>query len=181
MKEIVCKSCGSPELYKENGYLVCKYCGTRYLITAENKPEKESNIDLNADVEKLLRCCKEDPSRARKCAARILEIDPANIEAKKILDATENKSSNGCYIATCVYGSYDCPEVWTLRRFRDYTLDSIWLGRLFIKCYYAISPTLVRWFGETKWFKTFWKTKLDKLVFRLNRDGVDNTAYTDKY
>ena len=46
MKEIVCKSCGSPELYKENGYLVCKYCGTRYLITAENKPEKESNIDL---------------------------------------------------------------------------------------------------------------------------------------
>lgn len=22
---------------------------------------------------------------------------------------------NGCYIATCVYGSYDCPQVWTLR------------------------------------------------------------------
>lgn len=27
----------------------------------------------------------------------------------------------GCYVATCVYGSYDCPEVWTLRRFRDYS------------------------------------------------------------
>ena len=25
----------------------------------------------------------------------------------------------GCYIATCVYGSYDCPQVWILRRYRD--------------------------------------------------------------
>lgn len=181
MKAMICESCGSPELYKENGYWVCKYCGTKYLITAEDKPEKEANIDLNADVERLLQRCKEDPTRAKICAARILEIDPTNIEAKKILDATENQSSNGCYIATCVYGSYDCPEVWTLRRFRDYTLDSTWFGRLFIKCYYAISPTLVRWFGKTKWSKTFWKAKLDKLVFHLNRDGVENTFYTDKY
>ena len=28
-------------------------------------------------------------------------------------------SSQGCYIATCVYGSYDCSPVWILRRFRD--------------------------------------------------------------
>ncbi len=55
-----------------------------------------------------------------------------------------NQASNGgCFIATCIYGSYDCPQVWTLRRFRDYTLDETWYGRLFIKCYYAISPTLV--------------------------------------
>ena len=30
----------------------------------------------------------------------------------------------GCYVATAVYGSYDCPEVWTLRRYRDDTLYS---------------------------------------------------------
>lgn len=34
-------------------------------------------------------------------------------------------SNNGCYIATCVYGSYDCPQVWILRRFRDDILDVI--------------------------------------------------------
>ena len=28
----------------------------------------------------------------------------------------------GCYVATAVYGSYDCPEIWTLRRFRDKVL-----------------------------------------------------------
>ena len=32
------------------------------------------------------------------------------------------QNSGGCYVATCVYGSYDCPQVWTLRRFRDNTL-----------------------------------------------------------
>ena len=31
----------------------------------------------------------------------------------------ENVTKIGaCYIATAVYGSYDCPQVWVLRRFR---------------------------------------------------------------
>lgn len=90
-------------------------------------------------------------------------------------------SASGCYVATCVYGSYDCPQVWTLRRYRDNTLDSTWYGRLFIKLYYAISPTLVKWFGHTKWFKKMWKGKLDKMVKKLNSKGVENTPYCDKY
>lgn len=92
-----------------------------------------------------------------------------------------NTATSGCYIATCVYGSYDCPQVWTLRRFRDYTLDKTWYGRLFIKCYYAISPALVKWFGETKWFRRFWRSKLDKMVANLNSNGIENTHYKDKY
>ena len=90
-------------------------------------------------------------------------------------------SSGGCYIATCVYGSYDCPEVWTLRRFRDYTLDETWYGRLFIKCYYATSPTLVKWFGNQNWFRAFWKNHLDNMVSKLNQHGVEDTKYFDKY
>lgn len=58
--------------------------------------------------------------------------------------SSESTSVGGCYVATCVYGSYDCPEMWTIRRFRDYTLDATWYGRLFIKCYYATSPTIVK-------------------------------------
>lgn len=88
---------------------------------------------------------------------------------------------SGCYIATCVYGSYDCPQVWTLRRFRDYTLDESWYGKAFIKCYYAISPILVKRFGETTWFKTFWKNRLDKMVASLKQKGIDDTFYNDKY
>lgn len=88
--------------------------------------------------------------------------------------------TKGCYIATCVYGSYNCPQVWTLRRYRDITLAKTWFGRTFIKIYYAISPTIVEWFGNADWFKKMWKLKLDRIVANLNYNGVDNTPYDDK-
>ena len=50
-----------------------------------------------------------------------------------MLGGYNHSSSGGCYIATCAYGSYDCPEVWTLRRFRDNTLAKNIFGRAFIK------------------------------------------------
>lgn len=93
--------------------------------------------------------------------------------------STLNDKAGGCYVATCVYGSYDCPQVWTLRRFRDYTLAETWYGRTFIKTYYAISPTLVKWFGDTNWFKNMWKGKLDRMVRRLNDKGIEDTEYRD--
>ena len=89
-------------------------------------------------------------------------------------------SGGGCYVATCVYGSYDCPQVWTLRRYRDNTLGATWYGRLFIRTYYAISPTLVKWFGNTNWFKKMWKGKLDRMVAKLQKNGVEDTPYEDK-
>ena len=91
----------------------------------------------------------------------------------------EAKKNKGCYIATAVYGSYDCPEVWTLRRYRDYTLAKTWYGRLFIKIYYAVSPTLVKWFGKTEWFKKLWQGKLDCMVAKLQANGVESAPYND--
>jgi hypothetical protein len=88
--------------------------------------------------------------------------------------------SSGCYIATCVYGSYDCPQVWILRRYRDEKLGSSWFGKIFIKIYYAISPTLVKIFGKTRWFKKIWKKYLDKKVQKLKDSGYESTPYMDK-
>lgn len=90
-------------------------------------------------------------------------------------------NTSSCYVATSIYGSYDCPEVWALRRFRDFTLDETLLGRCFIKTYYAISPTLVKLFGNTSWFKGMWKPVLDKMVKKLQNNGVESTPYQDKY
>lgn len=95
------------------------------------------------------------------------------------LQSNQN-SSGGCYVATAVYGSYDCPEVWTLRRYRDEALASTWYGRMFIRTYYAISPTLVKWFGKTAWFKKTWQGKLDRMVADLQKNGVESTPYEDK-
>lgn len=92
---------------------------------------------------------------------------------------TSTSESGGCYVATCVYGSYDCPPVWTLRRFRDNILAKHFLGRLFIKTYYAISPKAVAMFGNYKWFHNLFKAPLDKLVEKLHKNGVENTPYND--
>lgn len=110
-----------------------------------------------------------------ECHNKIKEIDPSYTIPER-----PQQTSNGCYVATAVYGSYDCPQVWTLRRFRDFTLAETWYGRAFIRTYYAISPTLVKWFGHTEWFKKMWKGKLDRMVANLNAEGVEDTPYEDK-
>lgn len=107
-------------------------------------------------------------------------IPPALPSVQQVSTQSSSSSSDGCYVATAVYGSYDCPQVWTLRRFRDHTLAETWLGRLFIKMYYAISPTLVKWFGEAAWFKNLWRPTLDRMVRNLNDRGVEDTAYNDR-
>lgn len=94
--------------------------------------------------------------------------------------SASTSSSGGCYVATAVYGSYDCPQVWTLRRYRDYTLAETWHGRTFVKMYYAVSPTIVKWFGDSRWFKNMWRGKLDRMVSNLNAKGVEDTPYHDR-
>ena len=177
MKTFVCEGCGSSDFHDIGGYRICDYCGKKHIITKEDKTLPQSTICLNEDVNRLLEKCRTDRANAVKYANRVLEIDPHNSEAQKIIS---NNSSGGCYVATAVYGSYDCPEVWTLRRYRDYTLAETWYGRSFIHIYYMISPTLVKWFGKTVWFKNMWKPKLDRIVYRLNAEGVKNTPYQDK-
>ena len=88
-----------------------------------------------------------------------------------------NHNTGGCYVATCVYGSYDCPEVWILRRFRDNTLAKSVFGRAFIRIYYLVSPAIVKIFGDTKWFKAMWKKPLDKMVETLKLNGISDLPY----
>lgn len=90
-----------------------------------------------------------------------------------------NTQKKGCYVATAVYGSYDCPQVWVLRRYRDERLSKSFFGRCFIKVYYAVSPTVVKLFGKRKAFNSFWKARLDKKVSRLKEKGFSDTPYRD--
>lgn len=109
---------------------------------------------------------------------KIKEIDPEYIIPERLKPTIPK--TGGCYIATAVYGSYDCPNVWTLRRYRDYYLAKTWYGRRFIHNYYTVSPMIVKYFGHTKWFRKFWQVKLDKKVLELQTKGVESTPYEDK-
>ena len=104
-------------------------------------------------------------------------------ELKKIreVDGTYNlPKRKGCYIATCIYGSYDCLEVWTLRRYRDASLSGTWYGRAFIQVYYKTSPAIVKWFGDSDRFRSFWRRALNRKIGKLNNRGVSSLPYEDR-
>ena len=103
----------------------------------------------------------------------------SNASSPNTSTPSSGTKKGGCYIATCVYGSYDCPEVWVLRRFRDFKLSKTVFGRIFIHLYYFASPKLVRLFGKTAWFKKLWKSKLDKMVQKYKSLGYSDMPYYD--
>jgi ribosomal protein L7/L12 len=72
-----------------------------------------------------------------------------------------------CYIATAVYGSYDAPQVRTLRRFRDEVLSRTMPGRAFIRTYYAVSPPIARRLENAGRVNRMVRRLLDRIVRRL--------------
>jgi len=126
------------------------------------------NLDENHNCKKT----------GNRCHTNEYECSVAKDERRAAF--AQSRSSGGCYVATCVYGSYDCPEVWTLRRYRDNNLKQSLLGRQFIRVYYAIGPKIVKSFGNKHWFHKLWKVQLDKFISRLQNNGVDSTPYCDR-
>ncbi len=80
---------------------------------------------------------------------------------------SSSSSSSGCYIATMVYGSYEHPQVLVLRQFRDNTLATNYLGKTFIKIYYALSPKFVEMFKNSKKTNKLIKSILDKIISKI--------------
>ena len=124
----------------------------------------------------------EDP-KGFKCFGKFHPYTYGKTLAKRLKPyypaGTKLPCEGACYVATAVYGSYDCPEVWVLRRYRDNYLATSFWGRAFIRFYYAISPTLVKYFGHTQWFRSFWKGRLDRMVCDLKAQGVSDKPYWD--
>ena len=85
----------------------------------------------------------------------------------QIKDAIKKKSE-GCYIATMVYGDYEHYQVLALREYRDKTLSQFLLGRVFIKFYYATSPYIVIALRNHPRINRSIKFLLDSIIRRLN-------------
>jgi hypothetical protein len=90
------------------------------------------------------------------------------VGTKSQVEAVVSKSSGGCYIATMAYGDYDHPQVLLLRKYRDQVLSKNILGRLFIKFYYATSPSLVMVLKKRKNINSFIRKLLDKWIEVIN-------------
>ena len=150
---IISTSANNASAWKESGSGTSTYWSKDCVL---DKQTKNANIDRIMEYHK-----------------KIKEIDPDYTIPKR-------PKAEGCYIATCVYGSYDCPQVWTLRRYRDEKLACTWQGRAFIRLYYALSPTIVSVLGKRNWFRAFWKKNLDIKVKKLQKKGFESSPYNDR-
>lgn len=80
MNTRVCGACGATELVRENGGFKCAYCATVHVLEGSC-----AIIALDDDIEALLQKCRESPSRARRYANLVLDIDPDNEEALRYI------------------------------------------------------------------------------------------------
>lgn len=83
-----------------------------------------------------------------------------------------------CFIATAVYGSYCCQEVETLRAFRDTVLLSRPLGRWLVRLYYRNSPPLAEFLQRHRIARILVRQSiLDPFVRILGHsDSLDSTS-----
>ena len=88
-------------------------------------------------------------------------------------DTTDSDGNSGCYIATAVYGSYECDEVFELRKFRDDYLSKSAIGRGVIKLYYKVSPGMAKRLTYDSSISSFIRKVLNCFV-RCIQKWVDN-------
>lgn len=79
------------------------------------------------------------------------------------------EKKEGCFIATAVYGSYDCSEVLYLRRIRDDVLYKSIGGRLFIKFYYFWSPFAAHLISKNGFVIRIFRKAIDALILYLKK------------
>lgn len=105
-------------------------------------PLTKAGIMQNTISKYALRAIEYAPSEIAEGYRKEIADEIAFIEAAKsgAYDSRDSSGNSGCYIATAVYGSYECDEVFVLRRFRDEYLSKTALGCSFIKIYYRFSP-----------------------------------------
>lgn len=147
--------------------------------------EKKKEIELENEFKKLnknsivsLEDFLEKYGEENKYAAQIKDMieslkeiereQKRNAERQKISSQRPPpRKSEGCYIATMVYGDYEHPQVIKLRKFRDHTLKNTPQGRHIIKVYYTYAPSLVKKFEQKKEVNSLIRYGLDCFITLL--------------
>ncbi len=183
------------ELYRNVDFLVTDTNFAPLIVIEINDKTHESNSRRERD-EKVSKICQEagvpiltfwteDVADEAFIGDRLKEVLNSlpvgrvhHFDANKKSEPSK-KSKSGCYIATSVYGTYSCPELWVLRRFRDEKLLQSTVGSVAVNFYYAVSPSIVRTIGKFKIFNRMTKKLLDSIVDHLRSKGISDNHYND--
>jgi len=90
------------------------------------------------------------------------------------LIGTPEKDRKGCFIATACYGDYNSREVMLLREYRDTVLMKNTIGKLFIKLYYTVSPSIAKRIEKSHKLKNYIRNKILKRIIRLIEQRINN-------
>jgi hypothetical protein len=82
---------------------------------------------------------------------------------------SQSTKKDGCFIVTAVYGSYNAPEVLTLRNFRDDVLLASNVGRALVKLYYILSPPVARLLNAHLWLRNMVRKAVVQPIISLVR------------
>ena len=122
----------------------------------------EFKLLVDANVSTLSTLSAIDMSSAQRL--RLNKNKQVIVNIKSQVEEAVKKQSGGCYIATMAYGDYDHSQVRILRRYRDDVLANRFLGRVFIRVYYATSPYLVTALNNKKNINLLLRKLLDKWI-----------------
>ena len=74
------------------------------------------------------------------------------------------EESGGCFVATAAYSTGIHPDLDTFRKFRDRTLLTNPLGRLFVSVYYRVGPQLAQFINRSSHLRKIVRFLLEKLA-----------------
>ena len=81
----------------------------------------------------------------------------------------EGQSEGSCFIATATYRNDNHPNVVVFREFRDKTLLKNYLGKIFVRVYYNLSPNLAKFIEKNIIARNISLTILNKIVEFLKK------------
>jgi hypothetical protein len=83
--------------------------------------------------------------------------------------APPKSDSDGCFIATAAYGSYNSAIVFELREFRDLYLKRNLFGRKFIQFYYFTSPPIAKFIKDNSFLKVITRKVIEITLLKIVR------------
>ena len=86
-------------------------------------------------------------------------------EINQLREKLQEDKDRFCFVATVVYGSTDAAEVERLREFRDCCLARFRLGRMFVRRYYDLGPSIASFVAHRRYLQTTIKVFLDVWLF----------------
>jgi len=86
---------------------------------------------------------------------------------KEIPREIRTYEGSGCFIATASYGTPFAKEIDVLRQWRDKSLMTNLFGKVFVKFYYVVSPTIAHFISKSEKLKEVVRSVLNPFVKHL--------------